>query len=209
MRRREFITLFGGAAVGWPISIGAQQAPKVWRIGFLSGASRPTSFESSSYGAFSKRMHELGYVETKDLVMEWRFADGSYDRLFGLATELVQLKVDVIVTTLTLGAKAAQQATKIIPIVMAYSNDPVGNGVIASINRPGGNVTGLASSADDTTPKQLELLATVVPNLSRISVLMNPTNFHQPRTNAQGCANLSRHTGASRADGRIPEFTRA
>jgi putative tryptophan/tyrosine transport system substrate-binding protein len=131
-------------------------------------------------------MHELGYVETKDFVMEWRFADGNYDRLLGLATELVQLKVDIIVTTLTLGAKAAQQATTTIPIVMAYSNDPVGNGVIASINRPGGNVTGLASSADDTTPKQLELLATVVPNLSRISVLMNPANFktHAPMLKA-------------------------
>jgi putative ABC transport system substrate-binding protein len=96
-----------------------------------------------------------------------------------------QLKVDVI-TALTLGAKAAQQATKTIPIVMAYSNDPIGNGVIASINRPGRNVTGLASSADDTTPKQLELLATVVPNLSRISVLMNPANFktHAPMLKA-------------------------
>jgi putative tryptophan/tyrosine transport system substrate-binding protein len=127
-------------------------------------------------------MHELGYVENKDFVMEWRFADGNYDLLLGLATELAQLKVDVIVTTLTFAAKAAQQATKIIPIVMAYSNDPVGNGVIASFNRPGGNVTGLASSADDTTPKQLELLTTVVPNLSRISVLVNPSNFfsHAP-----------------------------
>jgi putative tryptophan/tyrosine transport system substrate-binding protein len=186
MNRREVITLLGGAAVGWPISVGAQQPPKVWRIGFLGGASRPNSFESSYYGAFLKRMHELGYVETKDFVMEWRFADGNYDRLLGLATELVQLKVDIIVTTLTLGAKAAQQATTTIPIVMAYSNDPVGNGVIASINRPGGNVTGLASSADDTTPKQLELLATVVPNLSRISVLMNPANFktHAPMLKA-------------------------
>ena len=177
MRRRDFISLLGSAAVGWPISVGAQKAPKVWRIGFLSGASRPNSIESSPYGAFSKRMHELGYVENKDFVMEWRFADGNYDRLHGFATELAQLKVDVIVTTLTPGAKAAQQATKIIPIVMAYSSDPVGNGVVASFNRPGGNVTGLASSSDDTTPKQLELLATVVPNLSRISVLVNPGNF--------------------------------
>ena len=130
-------------------------------------------------------MHELGYVENKDFVMEWRFADGNYDRLHGFATELAQLKVDVIVTTLTLGAKVAQQATKIIPIVMAYSYDPVGNGVVASINRPGGNVTGLAVSSDDTTPKQLELLATVVPNLSRISVLVNPGNFtHAPMLKA-------------------------
>ena len=177
MRRREFITLLGGVAAGWPISVGAQQAPKVWRIGLLGGAGRPNSFESSYYGAFLKRMYELGYVEKKDFVMEWRFAEGNYDRLLGLATELAQLKVDVIVTTLTPGAKAAQQATKTIPIVMAYSSDPVGNGVVASINRPGGNVTGLASSSDDTTPKQIELLATVVPNLSRISVLVNPGNF--------------------------------
>jgi putative ABC transport system substrate-binding protein len=185
MKRREFITLLSGAAAAWPISVGAQQAPKVRRIGLLGGAGRPNSFESSYYGAFLKRMYELGYVENKDFVMEWRFADGNYDHLVGLATELAQLKVDVIVTTLTLGAKIAQQATKIIPIVMAYSNDPVGNGVIAGINRPGGNITGLASSADDTTPKQLELLATVVPNLSRISVLMNPSNFnHAPMLKA-------------------------
>jgi putative tryptophan/tyrosine transport system substrate-binding protein len=177
VKRREFIAGLAGAAASWPISVRAQQAPKVWRIGLLGGASRPNPIESSYYGAFLKGMHELGYVENKDFVMEWRFADGNYDRLHGFATELAQLKVDVIVTTLTPGAKAAQQATKIIPIVMAYSSDPVGNGVVASFNRPGGNVTGLASSSDDTTPKQLELLATVVPNLSRISVLVNPGNF--------------------------------
>jgi putative ABC transport system substrate-binding protein len=111
LRRRELMTLLGGAAA-WPLAARAQQAPKVWRIGLLGGASRPNSMESSYYGAFLKRLHELGYVENKDFVMEWRH------RLLALATELAQLKVDVIVTTLTLGAKVAQQATKIIPIVM-------------------------------------------------------------------------------------------
>ena len=107
-------------------------------------------------------MRELGYVEGKDFVSEWRSADGKYERLPDLAAELVRLKMDVIVTGLTAGIRPLQQATSTIPIVMAYSIDPVGNHFVASLARPGGNITGLAGSSDDTAPKQLELLATVV-----------------------------------------------
>ena len=176
MKRREFIAGLAGAAASWPISVRAQQAPKVWRIGLLGGASRPNPIESSYYGAFLKGMHELGYVENKDFVMEWRFADGNYDRLHGFATELAQLKVDVIVTTLTPGAKAAQQATKIIPIVMAYSSDPVGNGVVASFNRPGGNVTGINDIGVDIGAKRLGFLQELLPRATRFGVLVNPDN---------------------------------
>jgi putative ABC transport system substrate-binding protein len=119
-------------------------------------------------------MRELGYVEGKDFITEWRSAEGRYERFPELAAELVQLKVDVIVVPVTAAIRPMQQATDKIPIVMAYSTDPVGNGLVASLARPGGNTTGLAGSSDDTAPKQLELLAMAVPNISRIGLLGNP-----------------------------------
>jgi putative tryptophan/tyrosine transport system substrate-binding protein len=171
VRRREFITLLGGAAA-WPLAARAQQTGKVWRIGFLSGASRE-SF-SRLYAGFQLGMRELGYVEGKEFVSETHVADGNYDRLPALAAELVRSKVDIIVTGLTSGIRTLQQATSTIPIVMAYSTDPVGNHFVASLARPGGNITGLTGSSDDSAPKQLELLATVVPNASRVGLLGNP-----------------------------------
>ena len=121
-------------------------------------------------------MRELGHVEGKDFTIEWRFADGSYERFPDIATELVKLKVDVIVLATPVAVRPVQQATATIPIVMVYSTDPVGNGFVASLARPGGNTTGLASSLDDVIPKQMELLATAVPNLSRIGLLSNSGN---------------------------------
>jgi ABC-type uncharacterized transport system substrate-binding protein len=121
-------------------------------------------------------MRELGYVEGKDFVIEWRSAEGQYGRLSDVAAELARLNVDVIVTGVTAGIRPLQQATTTIPIVMAYSTDPVGNGFVASLARPGGNTTGLAGSSDDSSPKQLELLATLVPNVSRIGLLGNPNS---------------------------------
>jgi putative ABC transport system substrate-binding protein len=121
-------------------------------------------------------MRELGYVEGKDFVIEWRSAEGQYGRLSDVAAELVRLNVDVIVTGVTAGIRPLQQATTTIPIVMAYSTDPVGNGFVASLARPRGNTTGLAGSSDDSSPKQLELLATLVPNVSRIGLLGNPNS---------------------------------
>ena len=172
MKRRAFITLLGGAAVAWPLAAGAQQARKVWRIGFLSAVSRESSFRS--YAALQQGMRELGYVEGNDFVIEWRSVEGKYERFPEIVGELVRLKLDVIVTGVTAALPALQRATSTIPIVMAYSTDPVGNGLVASLVRPGGNITGLAGSSDDSSPKQLELLTTVVPNVSRIGLLGNP-----------------------------------
>ena len=172
LKRRDFFTLLGGAAVAWPLAAGAQQARKVWRIGFLSAVSRESSFRS--YAALQQGMRELGYVEGNDFVIEWRSVEGKYERFPEIVGELVRLKLDVIVTGVTAALPALQRGTSTIPIVMAYSTDPVGNGLVASLVRPGGNITGLAGSSDDSSPKQLELLTTVVPNVSRIGLLGNP-----------------------------------
>jgi len=169
MKRRAFITLLGGAAV-WPLAARAQQSSKLWRIGFLSAVSR----ELSSHAALEQGMHELGYVEGKDFVLEWRSVEGKYERFPEIIGELVRLKVDVFVTGVTASLPALQRATTTIPVVMAYSTDPVGNGLVASLVHPGGNITGLAGSSDDSSPKQLELLTTIVPNVSRIGLLGNP-----------------------------------
>ena len=175
MKRREFITLLGGAAFAWPLAARAQQAGKVWRIGLLSGASR--SAVSGLYDGFVQGMRELGYVNEKDYVIEWRSVEGgNYERVPEIAAEFVRLKVDVIVTAMGAALPTLQRAITTIPIVMATSTDPVGNGLVSSLVRPGGNMTGLASSADDSSPKQLELLATVVPNISRMGLLGNPSN---------------------------------
>jgi putative ABC transport system substrate-binding protein len=135
-------------------------------------------------------MHELGYVDGKDFVIEWRSVEGRYERIPEIAAEFVRLKVDVIVTGLSAALPILKQAVTTIPIVMAYSTDPVGNGLVASLVRPGGNITGLASSSDDSSPKQLELLASVVPNVSRIGVLGNPatSNYSSVLKSAQGAA---------------------
>jgi putative ABC transport system substrate-binding protein len=191
MRRREFVILLGGTAT-WPLAARAQQTGKIWRIGFLSGASHESY--SGLYAAFQLGMRELGYVEGKDFVGEARFAGGNYQRLPDLAADLVRLKVDIIVTGLTAGIRTLQQATSTIPIVMAYSTDPVGNGFVSSLARPGGNITGITGSSDDSAPKQLELLATVVPNTSRIGVLGNPATPTYPAV-LKGAQNTARKAG--------------
>jgi putative tryptophan/tyrosine transport system substrate-binding protein len=178
IKRREFITLLSGMAAMLPLAARAQQAGKVWRIGFISGASRATV--SEILDGFPQGMRELGYAEGKDFTIEWRFADGIYERFPGIAAELVRLKVDVIVLGTPAAVRPVQQATATIPIVMGYSTDPVGNGFVTNLARPGGHITGLASSLDDVIPKQMELLATAVPNLSRIGLLTNPGNPNSP-----------------------------
>jgi ABC-type uncharacterized transport system substrate-binding protein len=175
VKRRDFITLLGGAAGAWPLAARAQHWGKVWRIGFVTVVSAQAF--SSLYAGFLQGMRELGHVEGRDFVTEPRSAEGEPSRLPDLAAELVRLKVDVIVTGSTAAMRPLKQATTTIPIVMAYSTDPVGNGLVSSLARPGANVTGLAGSSDDTAPKQVELLATVVPNVSRIGILGNPTNL--------------------------------
>ena len=172
MRRREFITLVGGAAAAWSIAARAQQTNKVWRIGCIAGGSP----QSAGLDGIPKGLRELGHEEGRDFVIEWRYAEGRYERIAGLVAELVNLRVDVLVLLTAAAIPVAQRATTTIPIVMGYSVDPVGNGFVASLARPGGNITGLASSADDSSPKQVELLANVVPQLSRLGLLTHPDN---------------------------------
>jgi putative tryptophan/tyrosine transport system substrate-binding protein len=178
MRRREFIMLIGGAAAAWPLAVRAQRPGKVWRIGFPL-VLPPENF-SHLYAGFHQGMQELGYVEGKDFVVERRSAEGRYERLPEVAAELVRLNVDIIVTGVTAAIRPLKQATSTIPIVMAYSVDPVGNGFVASLARPGGNITGLTGSTEDTAPKQLELLAAVVVSPSRIALLGNPDSPTYP-----------------------------
>jgi putative ABC transport system substrate-binding protein len=159
MRRREFITLIGGAAA-WPGLARAQQSGKVWRIGFLSGTSRANG--AGLYDAFVQGMHEHGYVDGKDYVIEGRSAEDNYERATEIAAEFTRLKVDVIVTALGAALPTLKRTITAIPIVLAFSTDPVGSGLVASLAQPAGNITGLAGSSDDSFPKQLELLATIV-----------------------------------------------
>lgn len=173
-RRDAVIALVAlGAAAGSRAS-SAQQRGKVWRVGFLSLGS--ASLNSPNSDAFLKGMRDLGYIEGKNLVVEWRFADGSFERLPGLAAELVQLKVDVIVAVASAAIGAAQKATTTIPIVMATTGDPVGSGFVKSLARPGGNITGLSNMGGDIGAKDVDLLLSVVPKLSLIGVLVSPTS---------------------------------
>ena len=173
MKRREFISLVGAAAA-WPLAARAQQVGKTPQIGYL-GVSSP-SLEPHYVEAFRQKLRELGHVEGKNIAIEYRWAEGQDDRLPNLASELVRLKPDVIVTTGTPGAVAAMQATKTIPIVMASSADPVGSGLVASLARPGGNVTGFTILGPELEGKRLELLKQAIPGLSRLAVLWNPSN---------------------------------
>jgi putative tryptophan/tyrosine transport system substrate-binding protein len=150
----------------------AQQPAKVPRIGYLTGAT--PAGQAARIEAFRQGLRELGYVEGKNIVVEYRYAEEKLDRLPALAAELVRLKVDVIVTGGSGNTRAAKEATNTIPIVMAQDSDPVANGFVASLARPGGNITGLATLAPEIGGKQLELLKEVVPKLSRVAVLAAP-----------------------------------
>src|SRR4030095_15235041 len=151
----------------------AQQPKKVPRIGFLSSLA-PSSI-SARTEAFRQGLVELGYVDGKSIIIEWRYAEGNADRLKELAAELVRLKVDVIVTGGPAVNRPAKEATATIPIVLTFDNDPVGNGFAASLARPGGNITGLSTHYPEISGKQLELLKEIVPKLSRVAVLGNST----------------------------------
>src|SRR3989454_6335767 len=150
------------------------QPTKIPRIGFLS-ASSPAAL-SGRIEAFRQGLRELGYVEGKNIVIEWRSAEGKLDRLPALAAELVRLKVDIIVTAGPVLTRAAKEATSTIPIVMTFDPDPVGSGFVASLARPGGNITGLSTLSPEISGKQLELLKETVPKLSRVAVLGNSTS---------------------------------
>ena len=171
--RRRLVLTLGAGALAAPLACFAQQKPaKVARIAFLGATS--ASGLANRVEALRAGLRDLGYVEGKNIVIEYRWAEAKYERLPGLAAELVQLKVDVIVAGGTPAIQAAQQATTTIPIVMGTSADPVGTGFIASLSRPGGNITGLTDIAGDVSVKYLELLRVAVPKLSRVAVLANP-----------------------------------
>jgi len=162
------------AILAAPLAADTQQPAKVPRIGFLGVL--PHSAVAARTEAFRQGLRELGYVEGKSIVIEYRSAQGKPDRLPGLAAELVRLKVDVIVTGGSAVTRAAKEATVTIPIVMAQDPDPVGNGFVASLTRPGGNITGLSNLSTELSGKRLELLKETVPRLSRLAVLGNSTN---------------------------------
>jgi putative tryptophan/tyrosine transport system substrate-binding protein len=173
MRRRDFISSVGGAAA-WPIAARAQQLGKLRTIGFSGLSTR--SAESELVAAFAQRLHELGWIENRTMTIEYRWSEGRAERFAQIAAEFVRLKVEVIVASGTPLVLAAKQATSIIPIVFARVGDPVANGLVASLARPGGNVTGLSSQSDDLAGKRLELLREVVPSLRRVAILANVGN---------------------------------
>ena len=175
MRRREFITLIGGTAAAWPFATRAQKlSAKVFRIGFL-GTPTADSLPKRPE-AFRAALGDLGYQEGRDFVIEYRWADGNYDRLPALLADLIRLKVDVIVTHGTPGILAAKQATITTPIVMAVVGDALGSGVVSSLARPDGNVTGLTFFNPELAAKRLELLKEAMPGLTDVGILLNLTN---------------------------------
>ncbi len=176
MKRREFIALLSSAAMAWPLGASAQQAAKVPRIGYLSGslASVPHLLE-----AFRQGLRDLGYVEGRNLVIEYRDVEGKYDQLPALAAELVALKVDVIVTGATPQTLAAKQATSAIPIVFTNAGDPVGSGLVTSLARPEGNVTGFSLLVPELVGKCLEHLKEALPGIDRVAVLWHPGGFSE------------------------------
>jgi len=168
--RREFIILFG-TAVAWPTGVRAQQARRLAKIGFIGPSA--ASVDNERVSVFVKRLHELGWTEGQSLTMEVHWANGRSERLAEIAAEFVAVKVDVIVTYAVPAVRAAKQATSVIPIVFAVAADPVSNGLVASLNRPGGNVTGLSNQNIDLIGKRIQLLGEIVPGLRRIGILAN------------------------------------
>jgi putative ABC transport system substrate-binding protein len=173
MQRRAFITLLGGATAALPLT-GRAEAGKLPTVGFLGAGTRASW--SPWVAAFLQGLRELGWIEGRTITIEYRWAEGHTERLAEMAAEFVQLKVDVIVTQGTLPALAAKQATSHIPIVFASAGDPVGTGLVASLARPGGNVTGLSSQMTDTATKRLELLREILPAIRKLGLITNDEN---------------------------------
>jgi putative ABC transport system substrate-binding protein len=170
MRRREFIVTLGSAAA-WPVAARAQQAGKLPTIGFLGAAS--ASYWSRWVSAFVQRLREFGWIEGRTVAIEYRWAEGRNERMAEIAAEFVRLKVDIIVTAGTPPVVAAKEATSVIPIVFAVVGDPIGTGLVASLARPGGNITGLSSLSNDIAGKRVALLREIVPGFGRLAILAN------------------------------------
>src|SRR5215475_6041631 len=177
MDRRAFITIVGGSILAAPL-VADGQAKKTPRIGFLATGS--AEYVKSRVTAFEKALHKLGYVDGTSITIEYRYADGRFEQLPSLATELVRLRVDILVVMGAPAAHAAKNATSVIPIVIGNAADPVGTGLVASLARPGGNITGLSDFNLGVVTKRLELLKQVVPTASRVAVLLNPANPTNP-----------------------------
>jgi putative tryptophan/tyrosine transport system substrate-binding protein len=177
MKRREFITLLGGAAA-WPLAARAQQAGKLPTIGYLGGTTHLV--EGAWAATFVQRLRELGWIEGRSFAIEYGWTEGRADRAAEIAAEFVRMKVDVIVTSGTGQIIAAMKATSAIPIVFAAAGDPVGSGLVASLARPGGNVTGFSLLATDLAGKRIELLREVVPGLRRLATVMALRVFRLP-----------------------------
>jgi len=171
MRRRNFIALLGGAAATWPLAARAQQAGRLPTIGYLGSGALAT--DSQRMAAFVQRLRELGWIEGRTVVIDYRWAEGRSERVADIAAEFVQDKVDLIFATGTEAALAAKKATALIPIVFPVAGDPLGSGMVASLARPGGNVTGLSNLAADLAAKRLEILRDVFPGLNRLAIMAN------------------------------------
>jgi ABC-type uncharacterized transport system substrate-binding protein len=171
VKRRDFITLLGGAVAAWPFAARAQQPGKMPTIGYLGGA---TAISQRAWvAAFVQRLGELGWNEGRTVTIEYRWGEGRAERFTEIAAELVRLKVDVILAGGTEAAVAAKQATSVIPIVFPSAGDPIGSGLVTSLARPGGNVTGLSNLGSDLATKRLGLLREVLPGLRRLAVMAN------------------------------------
>jgi putative ABC transport system substrate-binding protein len=171
MRRRTFITLLGGAVAAWPLAARAQRPSEIPRIGFLGNST--ATLEANLVEPFRGGLRDLGYIEGRNILIEYRWAEGNYERFRALISELIALKVDVIVTAGTPASLAVKTATTTIPLVMVAVGDPVATGLVASLALPGGNITGLASISVEMEGKRLELLKEVVPKISHVAVLWN------------------------------------
>ena len=199
MRRRKFVALLAGAMAAWPLAVRAQQKAMPV-IGVLSTGS-PGATTEPLMGAFRQGLSEAGYVEGQNLAIEYRWAEGNYDRLPALAADLVGRKVDLIMASSPPSALAAKSATSTIPIVFRGGGDPVGGGLIASLARPGGNLTGVSFVSNELTAKRLELLSELVPQARVIALLWNPNNPNagaapiirnvQEAARVKGCSSLS------------------
>jgi len=178
MRRREFIKAMAGSAVAWPLAARAQQTGKIWRIGMLETTS--ATLNAANVEAFRSALQRLGYIEGQNLVIDYRSADGRSERLPALAAELIRVKSDIIVTRGTPSALAAKNATTTIPIVMASIGEPVETGLVASLPRPGGNITGLSAFVTELAAKRIEMLKELAPQIARVGLIDNMSNRSVP-----------------------------